>query len=602
MSTPAVATLTELLGMRTATMAAGLAYGFLPDGENERMALTYAALDGEARALAARLRERIPPGACALLAYPPGLEFIVAFFGCLYAGIVAVPVCAPHPRKGNERLAAIATDCDARHLLTTAAGERAYAAAAAQHKELHVVQVLATELNGSEPRVTSDATVPSVKPGEIAFLQYTSGSTQRPRGVMVTHANLIANLAAIHAAEGNDATSRGVTWLPAYHDMGLIEGILQPLYGGYPTWLMPHTAFLQRPARWLAAISKYRATVSGGPNFAYDLCVRRVADAELAALDLASWKVAYCGAEPVRADTLNAFATRYAACGLRRSALRPVYGLAEATLLVAASERTAEAPRIVAAQKRSLEQGRYRPTGAGDPESATLVFCGPPAAGTRIAILAPETGATLPEGVVGEVWVSGPGVSCGYFERREESDQIFVRRNIAGCTAVWLRTGDLGFLQGGELCITGRAKDLIILRGRKLHPQDIEHTVERTALDSRVDAVAPRIDAAAAFAIEAERGEGLVICAELDPAVVPSPVEHPERRLAQLSDAIRDQVYREHDIAVETVAFVRRGALARTSSGKLMRYRCRSDLADGRLAIVARFDTRALAHSSAQAH
>jgi len=587
-----VTTLMRLLRLRAETLGARQAYGFLPDGEYEGASLTYEALDVAARALAARLRERAAPGTCALLAYPAGLEFIIAFFGCMYAGVTAVPVCAPHPRKGNERLAAIAADCDAPLLLTTPAGERAFAAAAVQEERLRALDVLTNTLPDTAAQPAAAFECHQVDPGQVAFLQYTSGSTQRPRGVMVTHANLIANLAAIHAAEGNDATSRGVTWLPAYHDMGLIEGILQPLYGGFPTWLMPHAAFLQRPVRWLAAITRLRATVSGGPNFAYDLCSRRVSDAELAALDLGSWRVAYCGAEPVRADTLTTFAERFGRCGLQRSALRPVYGLAEATLLVSASARHAAEPHIVSASKQGLEGGHYEAKDGMDADRIALVSCGKPAHGTRIAVVASESGAALPEGMVGEIWVSGPGVASGYRGRSEESGDVFVRREIAGIDAVWLRTGDLGFLLDGELYITGRVKDLIILRGRKLHPQDIEHTVERTAAE-------PCVGAAAAFAVDAGRGEDLVICAELGRSALPAPLE---QRLSGLSDAIRERVYREHDIAVATVAFVRPGGLARTSSGKLMRYRCRSDLATGRLAIVARFDTGAPARVGAGMH
>jgi acyl-CoA synthetase (AMP-forming)/AMP-acid ligase II len=579
-------TLVDLLRVRAETLGERRAYTVLGDGENETTALSYAELYMSARAVAAQLRERITPGASVILAYPPGLDFIVAFFGCLYARIIAVPVCPPHPRKGNERLAAIALDCGARHLLTTSAGARAVAAAAAEHEALAALTAITADLGtcndpgGIAPAyLTADA---------VAFLQYTSGSTRNPRGVVVAHTNVLSNLAAIHAAEGNGAHSRGVSWLPAYHDMGLIEGILQPLYGGYPTWLMPHTAFLQRPARWLQAITRYAATVSGGPNFAYDLCVHRISAAELDRLDLGTWQVAYCGAEPIRAGTLDAFAARFTACGFKRPALRPVYGLAEATLLVTASAREAPGPRIVRANKSALEQGRVELAQChADDDAAPLVSCGKPPAATRLLIIDPGTSEVLPEGQVGEICVSGPGVARGYRSADAVSDGVFHDGAIGGMRGPWLRSGDLGFMLDGELYVSGRSKDLIILRGRKLHPQDIEHTVERSHPH--------QIAAAAAFALEGSSGEGLVVCAEVARAQRASESTGQRTSWDAVADAIRDQVYRQHDAAVAAIAFVRAGGLARTTSGKLMRFRCRNDFATGRLPLIANFGAPARA-------
>jgi acyl-CoA synthetase (AMP-forming)/AMP-acid ligase II len=561
------ASLVALLHAQASRFGPKRLYTFLADGENEAASLSFEALRRKASALAGALAERVDPGSNVLLAYPPGLELVVAFFACLEAGMVAVPSCPPHPRRDNERLAAIAADCGARHLLTT----HTIAGWAASARELAGIAVIATDTIGdSESRLGSGS-----KESPLAFLQYTSGSTRSPRGVRVTHANVMANLAAIHAAEANDADSRGVSWLPAYHDMGLIEGILQPLYGGYSTWLMPHAAFLQRPVRWLRAISRHRASVSGGPNFAFDACARRVTEDDLAGLDLQCWKVAYCGAEPVRADTLARFAARFERCGFRARALRPVYGLAEATLLVSASDPTSPSLRVRRADRQALESGRF----AASPDGIALVSCGRPQPGTRVAIVDPAAARALPEGVCGEIWVSGPAVASGYWHREHDAG-TFRLAEIDGTRARWLCTGDLGLKLGGELYVSGRRKDLIILRGRKLHPQDIEHTVHAL--------LAPRLDAVAAFSLPkvetGAEGDGVVVLAELRSGA------HADET-ASLADRIRSHVYRCHEIAIDALGFVRPGSLARTSSGKLMRFRCRQDFIESRLRLIARFDT-----------
>jgi acyl-CoA synthetase (AMP-forming)/AMP-acid ligase II len=587
-------TLLALLHARAGELGDRRLYTFLADGESEAATLSFAGLAREASSLAQALRARIGCGPNVLLAYPSGLEFVVAFFACLEAGLVPVPVCPPHPRRGHERLVAVAADCDARAVLTIDAVARWVAV----DRELAALTAIATDamaphdsrpsspslLPGGEGSLSYPPALPS-SPGRaatalpsetLAFLQYTSGSTSAPRGVRITHANVIANLSAIHAAEANDVGSRGVSWLPCYHDMGLIEGILQPLYGGYPTWLMPHSAFLQRPVRWLEAISRLRATVSGGPNFAFDACLRRIDDDQLAALDLHHWRVAYCGAEPVRAETLECFAARFERCGFRARALRPVYGLAEATLLVAASDAQAPRPRIGHAQREALESGRF----VAAREGVALVSCGRPQPGTTIAIVDPATGAAVSDGTIGEIWVSGPSVAGGYWSA-EHNGEVFRAAAPDGQHAHWLCTGDLGFLLDGELYVSGRRKDLIILRGRKLHPQDIEHTVQALA--------ARRLDGVAAFALPKTEGDAVVVLAELRSASL----EAEPAACVALADTIRGEVYRRHDIAIDALGFVRPGSLARTSSGKLMRFRCRQDFIDSRLRLIARFDTPA---------
>lgn len=517
---PVERTLIDLARERAEGGGTQRAYTFLGDGERESAEWTYADLDRRARAVAVVLGARFAQGERVVLAFPPGLDFIGAFFGCLYAGMIAVPVPAPHPRRTRERLDAVASDCAPSLTLTADSA-----------------------LDGDP----CDWRAPVLRGDDIAFLQYTSGSTARPKGVKVTHANVLANLAMIHAAEANDASSRGLSWLPAYHDMGLVEGILQPLYGGFPAWLMPPTAFLQKPSRWLRAITRHGVTVSGAPDFAYALCTRRVEESELAGLDLRSWRVAYNGSEPVSAATLDAFARRFARCGFDAAALRAVYGLAEATLLVTASPR-----------------GRNTPRSLLKPAASTLpvVCCGAPQPGTRVSIVDPEGERELAEGEVGEICVRGPAVTPGYWGD-EAPRQV-------------LRTGDLGFLQEGELYVTGRIKDLIILRGRKLYPLDIERSIEGCH---------PLVCASgiAAFAVQDEHVDRLTVVAEVERAAAAD--------WQQALDAIAEAVFRRQDCAVATTVLVRRGTLPRTSSGKLMRFRCREAFLSGGLHELARADT-----------
>lgn len=508
-------TLIDLLRRRADELGDAVACTFLADGEREAAAWSYRDLDRKARAIAVHLRRRLAPGDRALMAYPPGLEFIAAFFGCLYAGVIAVPVPPPHPRRGSERIEAISRDCEPGLLLSA---------------------------NDGFSEEAADAWTPPPVDGEhLALLQYTSGSTAAPKGVRVSHRNILSNLAMIRTEQGTGAGSRSVSWLPAYHDMGLIEGILAPLHGGYPVWLMAPAAFLQRPSRWLEAITRYGATVSGGPNFAYELCVRRILEAELGALDLRSWRVAYNGSEPVRADTLDAFAKRFSSCGFSAGAQRTVYGLAEATLLVSASPRGRDRPRVVA-----LEGG------------LEAVSCGAPAEGLSLSIVEPGGEHCLPVGQVGEICVAGPSITSGYWR--------------SGETSPTLRTGDLGFLRDGELFVTGRIKDLVILRGRKHYPQDIERTVEAShPLVAR--------GGVAAFAVQELHGEHLVVVAELE-------ADAPSTARAVL-DAIAQAVFRRHECAVNATLLVRKGALPRTSSGKLMRFRCRENYLAGALPALA---------------
>jgi amino acid adenylation domain-containing protein len=539
----AISSWVDLLRSRAGEHPERPAFTFLRDGEEEGARLTYAELDAAARALAVRLRESgAVQGDRALLLYPPGLDFVVAFFGCLLAGVVAVPAYPPQVsgrRRGDPRLRAIAADCRPRFALTTGTILARREAVASDVPELAAAVWLATD--GPSPEA-ADWIEPEPAPDSLAFLQYTSGSTSTPKGVMVTHGNLLHNEEMIRRACGHTESSVLVGWLPLYHDMGLIANVLQPLYVGARSVLMSPAAFLQRPVRWLRAISRYGGTTSGGPNFAWDLCVRKIGEEERAGLDLSSWKVAFNGAEPVRAETLERFAEAFASCGFRREAVYPCYGLAEATLFVTGREAL-RGPAV----EISAETGRPR------------VGCGHAWLEQRIAIVDPESGSELPPGGIGEVWISGPSVAAGYWGRPEETVRDFGAQ-LAGREAEgpFLRTGDLGFLVEGELYVTGRLKDLVILRGRNHYPQDLEATAEGAHPDLQPAG-------SAAFAAEGEGEERLVIVAEVQ-----------RRREAAadvegIADAVRRAVAEGHEARVHEVVLIRAGTLPRTSSGKVRR-------------------------------
>ena len=594
---PAWESLVALGRARAATHGEQVMYTFLNDrGEEDGGArLTCAALDLRARAIGAALQRLGASGQRALLLYPPGVEFVVAFFGCLYAGVVAVPAYPPRSARMLPRLLEIARDARPALALTTAELKAAIGGLAGQVPELAALRLLATD---EVPEASAEGWQDPGASGEaLAFLQYTSGSTAAPKGVMVSHGNLLHNEEMIRQAFGQRAESVIVGWLPLYHDMGLIGNVLQPLYLGARCILMSPIAFLQSPRRWLAAISRYRATTSGGPNFAYDLCVRKIAAADRAGLDLSSWDLAFNGAEPVRAETMERFAAAFGGCGFAPGAFFPCYGLAEATLFVAGGSGAGAArvaPRIAAFDRVQLEAGEARPLPSDDPASRVLVSCGRPWFGQELAIVDPATLTPCAAGRVGEIWVRGGSVAQGYWRREEASAETFDGR-IAGATGAqagpYLRTGDLGFVEapppgqegpdgaagGGELFVTGRFKDLIIIRGRNLYPQDIELSVERSH-------PALRAGCGAAFSIEQGDQERLVVVQELDRAdgtSAPAP-----ELVEEIADAVRRAVAEEHEAQVQQVVLLRTGTIPKTSSGKIQRHACRAALLAGRLEVL----------------
>ncbi|MFI9722930.1 amino acid adenylation domain-containing protein [Streptomyces sp. NPDC052396] len=527
------------------------AYAFLPDGETETVRLTFAGLDRRARAVAAILQDRGLAGERVLVAYPSCAEYVQGFLGCLYAGAVAVPCDEPRPGPGAERLAGIRDD--ARPAL-------ALASAPTGPATLDVAGI---------PDSAADAwRDPGAGPDELAFLQYTSGSTRQPRGVMVSHGNLLANERSIEAACGHDRDSVFVGWAPFFHDMGLVANLLQPLYLGSLSVLMPPLAFLQRPARWLRAVSRYGAHTSGGPNFAYDLCVDRIGDDELAGADLSRWQVAYNGAEPIRADTLRRFNDRFATHGFAPGTHFPTYGLAEATLLVASGTK-GRPPRTLTADRAALRTGHIRPAGSGEP-GAELVSNGTPGLDTGIRVVDPATGRACPDGRVGEVWVRGPGIARGYWNRPRESRPLLAARLTGSEEGPFLRTGDLGAVHEGELYLTGRLKDLVVVRGQNHHPHDLERTAEEAH-------PAIRPTCAAAFTVPEDGEEHLVLCCELTSYRTADP--------AAVAEAVRAAFAHRHGIALHTLVVLRRGGIAKTTSGKVRRGRCRTAFLDGSLPV-----------------
>src|SRR5829696_2432158 len=437
-------TLIDLLRYRAGHQSERRAYTFLADREEAECSVNYEELDRRARDVAARLQTLgVTSGERVLLLYPPGLEYVAAFLGCLYAGVVAVPAYPPRLNRPIDRLQGIAADSKATVALTTTGILSNLERRLAHAPEMKTLRWLSTD-DGED--VAGEWRRPEAGANTLAFLQYTSGSTAAPKGVMVTHGNLLHNLAMIYHGLGYTPNSHMVSWLPPYHDMGLIGGVLQPLYGGFPATLMPPVSFLQRPLRWLRAISRLRADTGGGPNFAYDLCSSKITPEERATLDLSSWTVAFNGAEPIRQETLERFAATFASCGFRPDAFYPTYGLAEATLIVSGNSKTAP-PVVLPIEGAGLERDRVVVASAREKGTRTLVGSGRVLADQQIVVVDPKSRARCPSDRVGEIWVSGSSVAQGYWDRPEDTEHAFRAYLADTGEGNYLRTGDLGFLR-----------------------------------------------------------------------------------------------------------------------------------------------------------
>ena len=561
-------TLVELLRTRAQHRPERCAYTFLADGENETGRLTYGELDGRARVIAAWLQSQGLTGERALLLYPPGLEYVSAFWGCLYAGVTAVPAYPPHRNRPMPRLSAIAADAEAAVVLTTAEILAEVDQRVQQTPHLRALCWQSTDtLDGDLMSAWRD---PESGGDTLAFLQYTSGSTAVPKGVMVSHGNLIANQRMIQQALSHGEELVLVSWLPPYHDMGLIGTLLQPIYVGGRCLSMPPVAFLKRPLLWLKAISECQGYItSGAPNFAYDLCVSRTSPEQRASLDLSRWRLAYNGSEPVRKETIERFTESFAPSGFRPEAMYPCYGLAEATLIVTGG-RNASRPVFLTVQKAALEEHAVVAATGAHGTVQSLVGCGRTILDQQIVIAHPETLAECAPGQIGEIWVAGPNVTRGYWNRSEETAQAFDAYLAPSGGGPFLRTGDLGFLDHGELFITGRLKDLIIIAGRNIYPQDVELTAEKSH-------AAFQPGASAAFAVPASGPEQLGIALEVKR-------EHYRKvDSEEVVAAVRQAVAAEHQVRVEHVILVRPAGIPKTSSGKIQRRLCRSAWLAGEL-------------------
>ncbi len=580
------ATLVDLLRQRALYQPDQLAYTFLLDGESEEISLTYRELDRQARAIGAMLQGLEAAEKPVLLLYPQGLEYMAAFFGCLYAGAIAVPTYPPRLNQKLTRLYSIVEDARAAIALTDSTVLSKFESSFDHDQQLKGLRLLSTD--DLDLNVGDGWQEPSVSSKTLAFLQYTSGSTSAPKGVRVSHGNLLHNHETIQRAFEHPELSAYVSWLPLFHDMGLVGNALQSVYVGVPCVLMSPMAFLQRPFRWLQAISRYRATTSGGPNFAYDLCVRKVTPEQREMLDLSSWGVAFNGSEPVRKKTLDRFVEAFAPCGFRRVAFYPCYGMAEATLMITGGAKAAF-PNILHLQGEALKRNRVSLAPADDAGVRANVSCGWPRHGQKIAIVNPEMLTRCAEDEIGEIWVSGESIGQGYWNRVEETEHSFQALIIDTGEGPFLRTGDLGFLKAGELYITGRLKDLIIIDGSNHYPEDIEQTVEQSH---------PAIcsGGCAVFAIEIDSEEKLVVVAEVSHrhwnVRSATQSESGRERTAQPSldastiiRAIRRTVAENHDLTSHSIALLKRGSIPKTSSGKIQRRACREQFLDGKLRI-----------------
>jgi acyl transferase domain-containing protein/acyl-CoA synthetase (AMP-forming)/AMP-acid ligase II/NAD(P)-dependent dehydrogenase (short-subunit alcohol dehydrogenase family)/acyl carrier protein len=545
---------------------------FLADGENEAGRITYADLDRRARMMAARIQANNNSGQNILLLLPSGIDYVVAFFGCLYAKAIPVPAYPPTTNMHAERLSRIITDCDAKLVI---AGSKSLPGIRQLFEETLPGHFTSALMAVDEPSNTSGSewVEPEIERNALAYLQYTSGSTGDPCGVMVTHSNVLDHCQMWQDRMQQDDADVYVSWLPFFHDMGLVMGIVQPLFIGATNVVMPPVAFVQKPVRWLAAISKYKGTATHAPNFAMERCASTLDDEMLHGLDLSSWKIVLNGAEPVRADTIEKFADRFARCGFRPEAHRPGYGLAEATLVVSVGDKL-DPPDICEIDGEALKTHQFIPlektTGKNKAGSAyKAVGCGHALPGVEIVIADPATHRSCGKGMVGEIWVGGPTVTSGYWKRAEKTAQTFGAHLTDG-RGPFLRTGDLGTLHNGELYITGRFKDVVIIRGQNHYPQDIEHTTFQAdpALEK---------DRGAAFSVDIGGEEKLVVVAE---------VRRTFRKKidgAEIVRKIRAAIAERHGLEAYGIQLLNPASVHITSSGKIQRKACKADYLEGRL-------------------
>lgn len=554
-----VTSVADLLEQRARLQSQETSFTFLRDGVVESERLSYSALQQRVHALAAWFVDDGLSGRSALMLYPPGLDFIVAFLACLYARVIPVPAVPPSAKKSATNLEAIMSDAGAVTILTSSALAPKLESLFASPEAANPYRCIATDAIANDGRRCQ---APPPQRDDVAFLQYTSGSTGSPKGVVVSHGNLLHNNGMETEFFGMDDATVFLTWLPHHHDMGLIGNLLQSIFVGAPCYVMAPATFVKRPFVWLKAIDTYRATISGAPNFAYQLCVDRITDEQIEQLDLSSWRVAFNGAEPVRHATLEAFQRRFGRCGLSQSTLYPCYGMAEATLIISGRE-FGQPPRSLFVDKNELEQSRVVEVDAAHANAHALVSCGRLIHDQAVRIVDPNSGEPCAPHSPGEIWVSGASACLGYLNKPEITENVFRARLPGDPERRFVRSGDLGFVdRQGELFITGRLKDILIVRGRNYYPQDIEFAVANSH-------PALALDGVAAFALDFAGEERVVVAAEI--------------RRTSASDFVLDDIVRSVNATLSEVfelslfgfALLRPGRVPKTSSGKLQRSRAR---------------------------
>ncbi|MFE4046680.1 MULTISPECIES: fatty acyl-AMP ligase [unclassified Priestia] len=558
----------DLLSHKVMIHPEKVVYTFLSNDNQDETNITYQELHMYAKQIAAYLQHLGLEGQRALLMYPSGIDYVKAFLGCIYANVIPVPVYPPGLSRNMERLKAIMDDSATNIILTTTQLHSKISFHFSD--ELSNMNLKWIPIDDISYDYRDQWSQPKVDKESLAFLQYTSGSTSSPKGVMVTHGNILHNEAMIKAACQHNEDTVMLGWLPMYHDMGLIGNILQPLYLGAKCVFMSPMDFLQKPFRWLSAISKYKATISGGPNFAYDLCLKKITDEQKVQLDLSSWEVAFNGAEPVRYETIQKFAQAFKDCGFKLNQFFPCYGMAEATLFITGNEKLTK-PVSKGFCKESLLENKAIERPVSSEYSVKLIGCGMTWLNQKVEIVNTDSLSKCASNEIGEIWVKGDSIAKGYFGRKQETNYAF--NNIVKDTNEngFLRTGDLGFFHEGQLFVTGRLKDVIVLRGKNHYPQDIELTVEKA--DQAIIS-----GASAAFSVDINGEEKLIIVAEIERKYRPRP--HKERELKGYLDSvlrnIRQQVMEEHEVQPYTIYLLKTSSIPKTSSGKIQRSACKN--------------------------
>ena len=562
--------LIDVLLHRAAEQGNTIVFTFLKDGEIEETSLTFSELNNEAIRVAVTLQSKFDSGDRVLLAFPAGLEFVIAFIGCLYAGIIAVPIASPRYKKHSPQLLSILNNSKAKALLSTS---KTYLRIKetieidAAYNKLPVFNV-----DDFEKADLKRWQKPEISDDTIAFLQYTSGSTGNPKGIMVGHSNIMHNAEYIKHIHHTSEKSVAVTWIPNFHDMGLIDGIIQPIYTGFKSYLMSPASFLRRPVKWLNAISKYQATHCGGPNFAYDLCVQKITSDEVNSLNLSSWNNAYCGAEVVRKKTIDGFVEKFKKCGFKFKSFHPCFGLAETTL-VATGGIYGEEPVVCSIQAEALKENKIVEVTEDSEKRIELLGNGRAWDTMKVEIVDAETHEICPIDQVGEVWISGPSVTKGYWGLSDETKKIFQACVKGRPEEFYFRTGDLGFIKNETLFIVGRLKEAIIIRGQNFYPNDIEVCMHEchSALKG---------SAQAAFAADVDGEERLLACCEVKKEYVKN------LDVKDIASAIRLAVWEAHDVQVYGVLLLKPDSIPQTTSGKIKRSECREKFLNDGLDII----------------